>query len=222
MDFELLNNVHDYFSTPFKQQIAVSVDEEAHSVDKALSAIIPAGLMAAVHHSEGPDGGALVMRLADGAGNSYPATRDVALLHSEEGVKMTSDLLGNHERIIRHGVAKYAGIKNESAASIMAVAIPSLLHSLDGYVKAQNLNEEGVKHFLAEQKQRLSSLVPQGFEPVVEDLNQEAAGIEKDVVDAVTTDAPKRTNRGWILPVVLAILAALLLIFISRGTTFLK
>lgn len=221
MESELLRSVHEYFSIPFKQQIAVSVDEEARAVEKALSAIIPAGLMAAVRQSE-DSGSAPVFRLVEEAGNFYPGTQDVALLHSEEGVKMTSDLLGDHERIVRHGVAKFAGIKNESAASIMAVAVPSLLRFLNSYAKMHDLDEDGLKSFLSSLKQHIDSLIPRGFEPVVQDLNQDAASIEKDVVEAVSTDSPGRTNRGWILPVILAVVAVLLLIYISRGTTFLK
>jgi len=222
MELEFLNGIKNYFSTTFKQQIAVSVDEEGHSVDKALSAIIPAGLMAAIHHAEKDDGGAFVYQLAQNATAYHPATQDVALLHNEDGEKLTSDLLGDREKVIRHSVAKYAGIKNESASAIMYVAIPSLLRSIDGYAREKNLSGEGFKTFLNSQKPHLNNLIPQGFEPVVQDIEREQAAFGKEVVEAVTTDSVKKNNTAWILPVALAILAALMLIYFSRGTTFLK
>lgn len=222
MESEVLKNVHDYFSTTFRQQIAMSVDEEGHAVDKALSAIIPAGLTAAIHHAGTTDGGSFIYRLANGAVNYYPGTQDVGLMHNEDGAKMAADLLGGQERVLRHGVAKYAGIKNESAAQIMYLAIPAFLRSLGHYAKTNNLNQDGMNHYLNSQKDQLAALVPQGFEPVVQDLQQDAPAVEKDVVEAIATDSPKRKNRAWILPIVLAAIILLMLIYFSRGTTYLK
>lgn len=220
MESDFLQKVNNYFTTEFKQQIALSLDEDTPSVEKALSAIIPAGMIAAIHRSESESSTRpSVFNLAQGAAAYFPASPDLAKLHNEEeGGRVSSDLLGDHKNTITDAVSKYAGIKRESAGSLIMLTMPVLAGSLGIFGNEQSLSENGMQQFLISQKENVMASVPAGFEPAIAVFDHDHyAKEERKVQDAIQTDSPPRKNRGWILPIILAVIAVLLLVYLSRG-----
>jgi len=222
MGSEFLQKITSHFSNEYKQRIGLSLDEEPAAIEKALSALIPSGLMAALHHPS--DSRTSVSELAASAAKYFPNYPDIENLHNEEaGSKIASDLLGKEHPGLIASVAKFAGIKKESAGALIMLVMPTLMHFLGTHARDNNLDNEGIQNFLSSQLNDIRSSVPSGFEPMVKDIEQNLASRKKEVVNAITTDSPRRTNKGWILPVILAILAVLLLVYFSRGcNTWLK
>lgn len=220
MESEFLQKVNNYFTTEFKQQIALSLDEDTPSVEKALSAIIPAGMASMIHRAESGDSNRLsVFKIAQGAAAYFPASPDLAKLHNEEeGGRVASDLLGDHLNTITDAVKKYAGIKKESAGSLIMLTMPVLVGSLGIFGNQQNLNEDGIRQFIISEKDAVRASTPAGFEPAIAVFDHDHyAKEEKKVQNAIETDSAPRKNTGWILPIILAIIALLLLVYFSKG-----
>lgn len=215
MESEFIQSVKSYFTTEFKDQIALSLDEQSAAVSKALSAAIPAGLMSVIRHSsEGRD--LFLSDMALSAANYFPKEPDLVMLNNEgAGSRIPEDLLNGHQATLRHSLAKYAGIKNESAGSLIMITMPVIMRNLGVYIKTNQWTNDDLAQFLRKESENVKSVTPDGFEPVVENIRNNQVHADKEVTASVETDSPKRTNKGWILPIVLVILAVLFLVYLS-------
>lgn len=215
MESDFIQSVKSFFTPEFKDQIALSLDEKSQAVDKALNAVIPAGVMSVIRHSsQGKD--VFVSDLALSAASYFPAEPDLVMLNNEgPGSRLPSDLLNGHQATLRHSLARYAGIKNESAGSIIMLTMPVIMRNLGMYIKTNQWTNEQLSQFLGNESENVRRQTPDGFEPVVDNILKDHPATDKEVREAVQTDSPKRTNKGWILPVVLVIIAVLFLVYLS-------
>ncbi len=219
MNSELLQKVKDYFTVEFKQQISNSLDEESPAIDRSLSALLPLGMASIIQKSGQEQGGNSVFSVATKASSIFPGAPELAKLHNEEaGSKIASDFLGTHEKAIRHAIAKYGGIKNESAAALILAGMPIMVGILGKYASEKNMNPDQLNTFLAGQKESVTKDLPDGIRDVASLFGFSNASVdEKHIKDAVVTDAVQPKNKGWIIPIILAVAAVLLLIYFSRG-----
>lgn len=220
MNSELLQKVKDYFTVEFKQQISNSLDENSPAIDKSLSALIPLGMASIIQKSE-KEGGSdnSLYSLATKASAIFPGAPELAKLHNEEaGSKVASDLLGTHEKAIRHAVAKYGGIKNESAAALILAGMPIMVGILGKHASENSWTSDQLRSYLSTQKEAVSKDLPDGVRDVGSLFGLSNATVdERHIKDAVVTDAKQPKNKGWIIPIIFAIAALLLLIYFSRG-----
>ena len=222
MNSEFLQKVKNYFTLEFKQQISLSLDEESAAIDRALSALLPLGMAAAIQRSENDRGKVnTVYNIANSAAAYVPAAPDLAKLHNEEaGTALASDLLGGHERALRLAVAKYGGIKDESAGALVLIGMPVLMGSLGIYSRENKLTPDQLDSFLSAEKEAVKKDIPDGVRDVGSLFGFSAATVdERHIRQSVTTDVAQPKNRGWIIPIILAVLAVLLLVYFSRGCT---
>lgn len=215
MESDLIQNIKSFFTTEFKDQVALSLDEQGQSVEKALTALIPAGLLS-VSRLSGQGKTRLVSDIAQSALAYIPGEPDVAMLNNEgAGSRIPEDLLGKNQDTLRHSVARYAGIKNESAGSLIMLTMPVIMRFLGAKMKQDHLSSDGLATFLKSKTEEIKNLTPKGFEPVIDNILEDHPMGGKEVMEAVQTDSPKRLNKGWILPIILVAAAVLFLVFLS-------
>lgn len=220
MNSEFLQKVKNYFTTEFKQQIGLSLDEETSGIDRALNALLPLGMAAIIDRSRRNENSLKAMyNVANSAAAYVPAAPDVAKLHNEEaGTAIAGDLLGDHEKAVRLSVAKYAGIKNESAGALLMAGMPVLVGSLGIYAKEHNLTSSQFGAFLSDQKDQVTKDIPDEIRDVSSLFGFSNATVdERHIRDAVKTHVAQPRNTGWVIPIILAIIAVLLLVYFSRG-----
>lgn len=222
MNSEFLQRVKNYFTVEFRQQIGLSLDEETSAIDNALNVILPLGMAAVIQRVKNDNGKiSSVFNMANSAAGYVPSSPDLAKLHNEEaGTALASDLFGSHERAVRLATAKYAGIKSESSGALILISIPVLMGSLGIYSKENNFTPDQLDAFVLQQEEALKKDIPDGVQDVGAIFGLFKANVdEKHIEKSVTTDAVQPKNRGWIIPVILAVLAVLLLVYFSRGCT---
>lgn len=220
MNSDFLGKVKSYFTTEFKQQIGLSLNEDSRSVDKALNAILPLGMSAALQRVDRDKGGmSSIFNLSKSASNYLPAVPDLAKLHNEEiDSRIASDLFGDHESAIKNAVAKYAGIKNESASALILLAMPVLLGTLGKYANQNSLSPDQLDSFIGGMKGEILNNIPEGIKSVASIFGLNAGEVdEKHIKDYVKTESVQPQNRGWIAPVILVLIGVALLIYFSRG-----
>lgn len=218
MESEFLQKVSNYFTTEFKQQIALSLDEDVAGIDRALSAIIPIGFAATEERAENV-GNHYVYDLSKSASAYFPASPDVAKLHNEEeGGRLAGDILGAHHHAVTEAVANYAGIKTTSAGALFLLAIPVLIGSLGIYADENNMSPEQLNQFLIDQKSSIPGWIPEGIRPVASVYHVGNDHVdEKHITASVTPAATVKKNNNWIINLVIILVAVALLIYFSRG-----
>lgn len=217
MESEFLQKVRNYFTTEFKQQIAVSLDEDESSIDKALSALLPLGFAAVVQKAENRK--SYIYDLSKSAAAYFPPSPDLAKLHNEEaGGKLAGDILGSHHNAVTDAVAKYAGIKNTSAGALFLVSMPVLMGSLGIFADEKGFSPQQLDQFLMDQKSNISSWLPEGIRSVgsVYGIGNEHVD-EKHIRDAIEPAVKVKKNRNWVLNIVIILIVFGLLIYFSRG-----
>lgn len=220
MNSELLQKVKDYYTVEFKQQISNSLDEDSRAISKSLSALIPLGMASIIQRSE-QDQGKInsIYGLASNAATYFPNSPDLAKLHNEEaGSKVASDILGTHEKAIRHAVARYGGIKNESAAALILAVMPIMVSVVGKHSAEKNWTPDQMSAYLESQKDAVKKDLPDGVRDVASLFGFSDVTVdEKHIRDAVVTDANQPKNKGWIIPIIFAVAVVLLLVYFSRG-----
>ena len=226
MDSDFFKEVRNYFTTEFKQQIGVSLNEESSSVDKALSAIIPLGAASAIQRVENDKGGmSSVFSMAKSAVSYLPPKPDLASLHNELAENgIISELLGKHENAVNHAVAKYSGIKNESAGPLMLLGMSVMLKNLGDHASKNNLTPDQLDSYITGLKDKAKRELPEGIKEAGSLFGMSEGSVDdKHVVETVQTDSVQKKNKGWIFPIIFAVVIVIALIIFSRGcNTYLK
>lgn len=220
MALDFLTGIQSFFSQDFQRNIAVSLDEDLSSVNKAIGAIVPLGMGAIIQRvASGKNAANALYTGAHSASQYIPAEPDIAQLHGEPGNNtILSDIMGAHKESVAGAVAKYAGIKHESAGPLMNLVVPALVSKLGTHIKENNMSPDDFETFVSGMKDQVKSSLPDGMAKVasVVGLSQDTAD-EKHLKDYVKTEAVQPKNKGWVLPIILAVLAVALLVYFSRG-----
>lgn len=220
MESTFLQKVSNYFTTEFKQEIALSLDEDVSNVDKALSAIVPVSFVAAAKKAENnKHTNSFIYDVAKSAAVYFPASPDIAKLHNEEaGGKLAGDILGSHHHAVAEAIARYAGIKVSSAGSMILLAVPVVIGSLGIYAQNNNLSPQDLNKFLESEKPEAAREIPDGIKAVGSLYGVPGERFdEKHVANSVEAAPSVKKNRNWVINLVIILVAVALLIYFSRG-----
>jgi outer membrane protein OmpA-like peptidoglycan-associated protein len=73
------------------------------------------------------------------------------------------NLLGDKKNTVVQGIANFAGIKEESAHSVLDVTSAASLGAVGHYANENNLDHNGFSSFLSSQKENISAIIPSGL-----------------------------------------------------------
>ncbi len=239
MSVNLVESIKDVFNNEFVNKASTSLGENHGNIRKALGGIVPAllgGVLAKAH--AGDDAGVFAMaRNAAGSGGvASMLTANTDTLVSR-GSDILSGLFGNKTNTVSNAIARYAGIKEPSANSLMGLSAPVVMGRLGEQAQEQNMNASQFTSFLTSQKDEILNALPSGLNlgsllglGSLASMGHRAASAAGSVRDRVTHESTRervgreveavggKTGTGWIWSVALLVLvAAAVWYFVARG-----
>lgn len=232
MSFNLLDAVKNHFSPGLVSQASSFLGENEGGVIKALTGIIPAVMGGLVNKGTSSDGAAReVLDLARNTNRSGILSGMGNILSGEgdwinKGSGLLTNIFGDKASNIINTIASFAGIKNSSASSLMSLAAPVGLGTLGKYAEDNNLDANGLKHFLSSQKNAIMAALPAGLGALGGFFGDRTTDISSETVRTETTNIGRESVRtethtyepevierksgtGWLWPLLLLLLAAL-------------
>jgi OmpA-OmpF porin, OOP family len=201
----IMENLRDLASPAIVSALSQQTIEPELAVSKGLTAAIPA--IASTIASRANDQG-FVKHLADLAMNMGAAPHPEAiraLPSSPTGIDTTtpiggwlSSLFGNNLSDVTSSIARYAGIRGSSAASLLSVAASLVLGYIGRRMRSDQLSVAGLADLLQGQRAQLAASLPTGFKMPELHAPYETA----------RTAVPEKASTGWSAPL-MALLAVL-------------
>jgi outer membrane protein OmpA-like peptidoglycan-associated protein len=230
MAIDLIDIAKGYLTPESIQKAAQNVGESPGATQKALAGIVPTLVAALANTASTNDGAQQLVRTLDTGKYDGSLLGNVTSLFT--GGTATESALSNGKRILdsllgaRMGgvsdlIARFAGIRTDSASSLLALVAPLVMHVLGSQRASIGTGTAALGSLLGEQKNFLAGLVPPGLGSAlglsgltsgVSDLGASAAGAASRVTREVTQEISGARRSGWITPVIVvgAVLLALL------------
>ena len=223
---DLVEQVKTYLTPDVLQKASIQIGESSGATQKALGGIIPTLLGGLANTASTSDGAQQIARMLDvgkfdgsGLGNIASIFEGGAATSGAitAGRGILDTLFGGKLSGIVDNIARFAGIRPESASSLLAMAAPLVMQVLGKQRSTFGLSAGSLAGLLGEQRGFLSGLLPAGLGSLIglsgltsglSDLGASAAGatsrIRRDVQDTVT-----ESRRKYLIP--LAVLALLII-----------
>ncbi|WP_341836766.1 OmpA family protein [Chitinophaga pollutisoli] len=234
MAIDLIETLKQLFNNEFCGKAAAQLGESESGIQKALGGIIPTvltgllakagsgesgGLMHLLHQASGTD----ISQLTNG-GAGIPS----GLL--AKGSAFLQTLFGGRSGEIAGAVAQYAGIRPQSADTLLQAAAPAALGVVGKHADTAGLGASGVLELLNSQKDKILASVPSGLGLAgilgvgsLSDIGARLSSFTGAFKSAARTPGhtvhESTTSGGnqWITWLIIAIAAILLLWWLLRG-----
>jgi OOP family OmpA-OmpF porin len=217
MAASLLDQLTQLVTPDLVRKASAALGENEGGVTRGLGAALPMLLAGAATRSS--DSGVLgqLFNLVQDPANDVGLVADPARLLGAGasaspamglGSRLLSMLFGGNVGALGNALAGHAGVRPQSASSLLAAAAPMVLGVLGKVVRGGGLTASSLGSLLSSQKSTIAAALPPGLN--VERYLAEPARAAPAAVAAVPA-APARSIWRWLVPV-LAILAALLLL----------
>jgi OmpA-OmpF porin, OOP family len=201
----IIESLRELASPALVSALSRQTTESEFAVSRGLSAAIPA--IASTIAGRANDQG-FVKNLADLATKTTAAPYPLEAMSasSPTGIDTTtpiggwlSSLFGHNLSEVTDSVARYAGIRRSSAASLLSVAAPLVLGYLGRLMRSDKLSVGGLTDLLQGQRAQLASSLPTGFE---------MPEYVRAPYETARTDVKEKAGYDWSAPLI-ALLAAL-------------
>ena len=210
----MLTELRRLVSPELLSELAHHTHETESTVATAYGAAIPA--CAATIASRSTDEGFMnqLMNLASGtAVDSDPSVAATQLVWSSAGAdgrtaagSWLSSLFGQNQASVTANIARYAGIRESSATSVLMTCAPLVLGYLGRLIRTQNLTAGTLAERLRGEHAEFMSALPAGFE--MPGMARTASHAVVDEATHVHQRQPAEKRESWAFPlVVLAVLA---------------
>jgi outer membrane protein OmpA-like peptidoglycan-associated protein len=234
MAFNLMEMVKNYFTAEFTNHASSALEENTSGISKALSAIIPTSLAGILNKSTSGTAGANdVFEMAKSSVNNVSSGNNVGLSSDQEkGNSLLSRLFNGNQSAITGAISSFAGIKDSSTSSLMAMALPSIFGLLGRHAEQNNLSASGLAGFLSSQKDHIMQAMPAGLTSLAGMLGlsslQGAASHLKSPdlktahptshssIDDVKTISERPTGK-WLVPLIVILIVIAGLWYFSRS-----
>lgn len=208
----ILDGLKGFVTPAFISSVSAQTGESDAAVARGLSAVLPAFLSSVAERSSDSGFMTQLSRLAAGAGHPEGSGAGWATA----AAAMVPGLFGSRLSGVTDTLARYAGIRPASAASLLAAAAPLVLGYLGRLMNRDHLDVSGLGRKLRDERQAFASAIPGGFDWVP------AGDGDLSGATRLLSDADRRMDSGtrWALPVVLGGLALLGLLWLmgrNRG-----
>jgi outer membrane protein OmpA-like peptidoglycan-associated protein len=226
MSFNVLDTVKNLFGDEMVSKAASSLNESETSISKAISGIVPSIIGGIVSKaSSGDHGPGTILDLVRSAANSgilnnITNTFDSNSSILSKGWEMLKTIFGDKLNGVVAAVANYAGIKESTSSSLMSMVTPAVLATIGEHVEQHHLNSSTLLSWLVSEKNKIISAIPNGLGASLTGL----LGLSSvgKTISATTNHAEETVEKTgnsmkFLLPLFLAILAIILLIYFFKG-----
>lgn len=228
MAFDLIDNLKNLFNNDFSNQAAAQLGENESSVQKALGGIIPAVLTGLLHKAGSGDTGGLIAIIKE-AGAAFPgnlgSTVPAGLL--AKGADILRSLFGSKAGDLTGAIASYAGIKVQSAETLLHTAAPAAVGMVGQQAATQQLSPTGILDLLNHKKEKILAAVPSelGLASLLGvtslgDIGRRLSGVAAPVTHAANSVGGAVNSAGnnrWITWLIVTIAAILLIMWLYKS-----
>jgi len=244
MAINLVSLVNQFLTPEMIGRIAVALGLDRNIVQAAIGAVVPT-LLAGFSKTAAQSGGA--QKLVDAARQQTGTLGNFANMLggggqsslAEKGSQMLSVLLGGHDQnSLGQAVAKFAGVNQGAAGSLLGMLAPVVLGTI-GQQRQQgrSLDASGISDLLASQKDNIAAALPPGFSNLLggtglldalggaartataagNEAARAASSAARAVGDTSRRAAGTAASRNWLYWLIpIAAIAALLIYFYGR------
>src|SRR5262245_2339467 len=209
MAIDLIDLMKGYLTPNVIQAAATHVDESSGTTQKALAGIVPTLVGALANTASTNDGAQQLLRMLDAGKYDGSLLDNVkglfaggaatdSVLSTGNGILNT--LFGAKIGGVSDLIARFAGIRTESASSLLALAAPIVMHVLGTQRKSFGTGAGALAGLLGEQKNFLAGLVPAGLGSML-GWSGLASWMSNIGLRAVGADLGA---KRWVIPVVVA------------------
>lgn len=232
MSLNIIDLIKGQLGPALVTQAASHLGESESGIAKAISGLLPAVIGGLANNSTNTN-------VLDSISNpsSHGMLGNLLGLATNNNTSVVSGLLtsifGDKVGGLVNSIATYAGISNNSSASLLNLVTGATLGSVGKYASDNNLDKSGISNLLGEQKGIISTLLPAGLSLASLNLGSWFGGEHTERVNVTTPETPKPrvevtrgTNQGeifndrtpnnnegggsiwkWLLPLLLAVVA---------------
>src|SRR5262245_60203504 len=209
MAIDLVDLVKGYLTPDIIQKAATQVGESNGATQKALAGIVPTLVGALANTASTNDGAQQLVRMLDAGkydGSLLDNVKDLfaggpatdSVLSAGDGILNT--LFGAKIGGVADLIARFAGVRTESASSLLALAAPIVMHVLGTQRKSFGTGAGALASMLGEQRNFLAGLVPAGLGSML-GWSGLTSGMSNLGLRAVGADLGA---KRWVIPVVVA------------------
>ena len=225
MSASILDTLRKLVTPSMVSQLSGLYGVPSQSIEKGLSATIPAVLAPLATRADDRDFMSQIFALAKDPAND-PSLLDSPerLLERARATTNSSGIIGQFQTLLfgsglsglTDGIARYAGLKGATASSLMSLAIPFVMSCLNRFIRDDNLDAASLARRLSSEKLAIGNALPAGLSqllpgaPTVADVRAPKAYDRRDIeetVRAAVPPPPQRSSMGWLIPALLALLA---------------
>src|SRR5262245_45815448 len=221
MAIDLVDVVKGYLTAEVIQQAATHVGESSGATQKALAGIVPAIIGALTNMASTHDGALQLVRLLDAG--TYDGSALNSVTSFDGGAATTQDaasagkgildsLFGARIGSVADLIARFADVRTDSAASLLALAAPLVLHVLGRERASIGPDVSSLASLLGEQRSLLTGLLPLGLGSVL-GWSPRHAGVASRLTREVAQVASSASRTSWVGP--LLIFSAVTLSFLG-------
>jgi outer membrane protein OmpA-like peptidoglycan-associated protein len=217
MAVNLVELVKGYLTPEIIQKGASFVGESESATQKAMNGIVPTLIAAMANQASTTGGAEKLSRILDTGKYDGSALNNLGSLFSggettqkaiTQGKDILSSLFGNKTEGLVEQIARFAGLRTGSSASLLALGVQLILSLLGRQRSTIGQSPSALASLLGEQKGFLSGLLPAGIGSFLGWTGYEAAR-PRETAPYVE---PKRETPSWLIPLIVLggiVLAAL-------------
>jgi outer membrane protein OmpA-like peptidoglycan-associated protein len=193
-------------------QLSAKTSESDSTVTKGLGAVIPM-LMASLssRSNDSPfmnQFASLAARSADVDASRPDALSTITSAESSMAAhSWLTSLFGDGYPPIVANLSRYAGVKSSAATALFMYAVPLLLGYFGRLMRSESLDADGLANRLRRERHSFLAAVPAELDALVPGVTNEPA--RGDVATDAIEAGSDRYGMGWVLPVALAAVAIL-------------
>jgi outer membrane protein OmpA-like peptidoglycan-associated protein len=216
MSSSLLDSLSQMVTPDLLGQAASALGENQGGISRGMGAVLPMLLGGVASRANDTNFASSLFKLVSDPGNDLSALGNVTKLLSPGapsspmmalGGQLLSSLFGNNLGSVGNALASYAGVRPQSASSMLSLAAPMVLGVLGKAAKSGGLNMSSLASLLTGQKSSIASALPSG-------LNLDRYLAAPAAVSHAVHQAPEPAKSSiwrWLLPLLLVLGALLLL-----------
>lgn len=164
----IIQNTKTYFTTEFTGQASEILNEKKSAIAKAMTAVIPLGLAGIISRSNsGKEGSQDIFDRAINSAIHLPEFHELGILKTEaETCNNKEDIFGENQIIIDEAIARFGGIKTESAATLLLWALPAMMGLIGKHAERKKLTPSGLSGYLSSQNDFVSFTISSDLQPL--------------------------------------------------------
>jgi OmpA-OmpF porin, OOP family len=217
MTNSMLAGVQEFLTPSFLSRVSSQTGESEAAVSKGFTALVPTLLASIADRSSDSSFMSRLVSLATNTASDTDFVAPPSRLSQDAAVESGSGITGwlsglwsgGGVSAISNEVARYAGLRASSAASLLSLGGPLVLGYLGRLMRSDNLDASKLAQRLQSERGALTAAMPAGFNALLPSASAGDLRVSDDVIRRDIPPAVRREGRSasWLWPLALIALA---------------